>query len=99
MSSTFHIAHTTDNIRKSFIDFERETLENFTIDQLAERLKKGEDLFFTKEKLVKLKEDLSKSDIEGAESITESLKKLKPIIINKSDTEYEVGYLLNIKSE
>lgn len=96
MSSTFHINHTSDNIRKSFVDYERETLPQYTVEQINEEIQKGEKSFFTKTKLEEFKSEFMKGEVseEIAKSITEDIKKLQPVVINKSDNSYEIGYFL-----
>ena len=99
MSSEFYIKSTSETIRKSFSNYDLEMLPQYTIDSLANEIAKGEKSFFTKGNLSEFKDTISKAEKVDNDSMISQIKKLEPIVINKSNGAYEVGYLLANESE
>ena len=100
MASEFHIKSTSDSIRKSFIDFDLQNYPQYTQEQVEQALEKGEKTsFFTKSHLEILRKEILKGEAskEDIEKITNQLKELEPITIQKGELDYEVGFFYTEK--
>jgi hypothetical protein len=96
--SDFHRLNTQIGISKSFVDYEVSQLPQYSIEELSEKIQKGEVKFFTKNSLTELDSKLSKGEIDSSDELSKSIKALTPIVVNKTDLDYEVGYILKVET-
>jgi len=99
MISEFQIKSTSESIQKSFKNFERDTLPQYTTEQVVEEISKGDKLFLTKEKLIEFRDSLVKSEDSDKDEILGQIKRLQPVVVNKSDNSYDIGYFLPIEKK
>lgn len=97
IGSDFSTNFVRENLKKSVVGYEDETsnLRTLTAEQVLEEINKGESSFFTRDSLVKLKDELEKSEVseESSKKIANDIKRMEKVIIKGEDVNYE-GFFL-----